>query len=300
MTLCRVVCCLWVGILVMPSVIGADITVVGSSTVGDVLARVAQGWRAQGNTTMVAITGSGSNAALPALAEGTAQLAPLSRAITAADRSAFTAKRGHPPVELVIGYDALAVFVHRDNPLATITLAQLDGIFGAERRRGHEPIRIWGNVGLSQEWATRPLVIIGSTPFGGGHAMLKELVLDGGPFTAALTQEPVASSIVQGIGTNPGAIGCTSAALLTRRTRIVPIGATSEQAILPTAESCRAGSYPLTRPLIVCIDPLTLSPEARAFLRYALSPDGQEIVAACGCFAISAAAAKIATAHVEP
>jgi phosphate transport system substrate-binding protein len=297
---CRVIRCVLVGILLLPSLRGADITIVGSSTVGDVLARVAQAWRAQGNTTVVVITGSGSSAALPALAEGTAQLAPLSRAITAADRAAFISKRGHPPVELVIGYDALAVFVHRDNPLATITLAQLDGIFGAERRRGHEPVRVWGDIGLSQGWTTRPLVLIGSTPFGGGHAMLKELVLDGGPFTAALTQEPVASSIVQGIGTDSAAIGCTSVSLVTRRTRIVPVGVTSEQAILPTAESCRAGSYPLTRPLIVCIDPLTLSPEARAFLRYALSPDGQEVIAASGCFAISAAAAKSATAHVEP
>ena len=297
---CRVLLCVCVGILLMPSLRGADITVVGSSTVGDVLARVAQAWRAQGNTTVVAITGSGSSAALPALADGTAQLAPLSRAITDADRAAFVAKRGHPPVELVIGYDALAVFVHRDNPLATITLAQLDGIFGAERRRGHEPVCVWGDVGLSQAWATRPLVLIGSISFGGGHAMLKDLVLNGGAFTAAMTQEPVASSIVQGVGTDPVAIGCTSVSLLTRRTRIVPVGATSEQATLPTAETCRAGSYPLTRPLIVCIDPLTLSPEARAFLRYVVSPEGQDMVAASGCFAIATAAAKSAAAHLEP
>ena len=64
------------------------------------------------------------------------------------------------------------------------------------------------------------------------------------------------------------------------RTTFVPVGVISEQAMLPSAEPCRAGGYPLTRPVIVCIDPFTLSPEARAFLRYVVSPEGQDLVAA--------------------
>lgn len=264
----------------------AEIAIVGSSTVGDVLNRVAQAWRAQGNTTVVAITGSGSNSALPALAEGRATFATVSRPLTEQEINAYTAAHG-PLISVVIGYDALAVFVHRDNPLPAISLGQLDAIFGAERRRGLPAIRRWGDLHLTDAWAERPLVLIGSGPFGGAHALLRDLVLQGGPCTAQMVQEPVASSIVQGVGTDPAAIGCASAALLSKRTRLVPVGDTPAQALLPTAATCREGTYPLARPLILCWNPkVTMSAEARSFFDFAVSPDGQEVIANTGCFSL--------------
>lgn len=272
------------GFLLLPPLAGADITVVGSSTVGDVLARVAQAWRGQGAGAVVTIIGSGSNSALPALGAGTASFATLSRPLSEGEINAFSANHGLL-TEVVIGFDALAVFVHRDNPLPAITLAQLDGAFGAERRRGLPPIRRWGDLNLPEPWTTRPLVLIGSGPHGGAHALMRELVLDGGAFTAAMAQEPVASSIVQGVGTDPNAIGCASVSLLTRRTRIVPVGETLEATRLPTAANCHDGSYPLARPLIVCWNAkAVMTPEARAFLDYVLSPDGQEVIANAGYF----------------
>jgi phosphate transport system substrate-binding protein len=275
-------CSLLVGALLAAP--AADITVVGSSTVGDVLARVAQAWRAQGNDAIVAITGSGSNSALPALAAGTATFATSSRPLTRQEIDAYTAAHG-PLTTVVIAYDALAVFVHRDNPLPAITLAQLDAAFGAERRRGLPAIRQWGELGLAAPWTARPLALIGSGPHGGAHALMRELLLQGGTFTALMAQEPVTSSIVQGVGTDPAAIGCASAALLSRRTRIVPVGETTERALLPTAATCRDGSYPLARPLILCWNPqAAMSAQARAFFDFVVSPDGQEIIANSGCF----------------
>ena len=262
----------------------AEITIVGSSTVGDVLTRVAQGWRAQGNDAVVAITGSGSNSALPALAEGKATFATVSRPLTQQEINAFTAAHG-PLIVVVIGNDALAVFVHRDNPLPAITLAQLDAAFGAERRRGLNPIRRWGDLNLPEPWTTCPLSLIGSGPHGGAHALMRELVLNGGTFTAQMTQEPVTSSIVQGVGTDPAAIGCASAALLSKRTRMVPVGESLERVLLPTAATCSDGTYPLARPLIMCWSPTAaMSAEAKAFFLFVVSPEGQDVIANTGFF----------------
>lgn len=266
------------------SLAASDITVVGSSTVGDVLARVAQAWRAQGNSAIISITGSGSNSALPALAEGKATFATVSRPLTQPEIDAYTAVHG-PLVTVVIGYDALAVFVHRDNPIKSITLAQLDAAFGAERRRGLPAIRRWGDLLLPEPWTERPLELIGSGPHGGAHALMRDLVLKGGAFTSHMVQEPVTSSIVQGVGTNPAAIGCASAGLLSKRTRIVPVGETSDQGLLPTAATCGNGTYPLARPLIMCLNPkVPMSAEAKAFLLFVVSPDGQEVIANTGFF----------------
>lgn len=275
---------LWLLSSAMLAVSGAEITVVGSSTVGDVLTRVAQVWRGQGNDAVVAITGSGSNSALPALAEGRATFATVSRRLTQQEIDAFTAAHG-PLIVVVIGYDALAVFVHRDNPLPAITLAQLDAAFGAERRRGLNPIRHWGDLHLSEPWTTRPLSLIGSGPYGGAHALMRELVLNGGAFTAQMTQEPVTSSIVQGVGTDPAAVGCASAALLSKRTRMVPVGESLERVLLPTAATCSDGTYPLARPLIMCWSPkAVMSAEAKAFFHFVVSPEGQGVIANTGFF----------------
>ena len=262
----------------------AEITVVGSSTVGDVLTRVAQAWREQGNVAVVAITGSGSNSALSALGDGRAVFVTLSRPLTDQEIQAYTTAHG-PLISIVIGYDALAVFVHRDNPLSAITLAQLDGIFGAERRRGGPAIRQWGDLGLGEPWSARPLALIGSSRFGGAHALMRELALQGGPFTTLMTQEPVASSVVQGVGTDPAAIGCASVSLVTKRTRVVPIGDTPDRVFLPSAATCYDGSYPLARPLILCWSPrAVMSEEARSFFDFVVSPEGQRVIASTGCF----------------
>lgn len=272
------------GFLLLPSLFAADITVVGSSTVGDVLTRVAQAWRGQGNTAVVTIIGSGSNSALPALGDGKASFATLSRSLSQSEIDTFTAAHG-PLISVVIGFDALAVFVHRDNPLPVISLAQLDAVFGAERRRGLPAIRRWGDLHLPEPWRERPLALIGSGPHGGAHALMRDLVLNGGPFTAQMTQEPVTSSIVQGVGADPNAIGCASVALLSRRTRIVPVGESPELASLPTAATCHDGSYPLARPLILCWSPkVVMSAEAKAFFLFVVSPEGQEIIANTGFF----------------
>ncbi len=275
---------LWVLSGAMHSATCAEITIVGTSTVGDALTRVAQAWRGQGNDAVVAITGSGSNSALPALAEGKATFATVSRPLAQSEINAFTATHG-PLITVVIGYDALAVFVHRDNPLPAITLAQLDAAFGAERRRGLNPIRRWGDLDLPEPWTARSLMLIGSGPHGGAHALMRDLVLNGGTFTAQMVQEPVTSSIVQGVGTDLAAIGCASAALLSKRTRMVPVGESLERVLLPTAATCSDGTYPLARPLIMCWNAKALmSVEAKAFFQFVVSADGQEVIANTGFF----------------
>jgi phosphate transport system substrate-binding protein len=112
----------------------------------------------------------GSDTAIPGLYSGAADIALLGRENNITDDNGFSRPMGYPPVrfELTTGSldvpgktPALVVFVHRDNPLNQLTLAQLDAIFGHEHRRGLPNIRTWGELGLTGEWAAQPIRLYG-------------------------------------------------------------------------------------------------------------------------------------------
>ena len=81
------------------------------------------------------IEGKGSSTAPPALISGTAQLAPMSRPMKPEEIDAFEKKFGYRPMELRVAVDALGVFVHKDNPIGSLTMKQVDGIFSSTRIR---------------------------------------------------------------------------------------------------------------------------------------------------------------------
>ena len=82
----------------------------------------------------IQVEGKGSSTAPPALISGTAQFGPMSRQMRATEIDQFEAKYGYKPTELKTSYDALAVYVHKDNPIEKLTLAQVEAIFGKSRQ----------------------------------------------------------------------------------------------------------------------------------------------------------------------
>ncbi|MBV9081565.1 MAG: hypothetical protein JOZ62_02720, partial [Acidobacteriaceae bacterium] len=112
----------------------------------------------------------GTSSAIPALFTGVGDLSILGEEIDPAAVIAFERVKHYRPTGIDIMTGSLDVrnfdyaqmfFVHRDNPISRLTLAQLDGIFGSEHRRGPRNIRTWGEVGLTGEWANKPI-----TPYG--------------------------------------------------------------------------------------------------------------------------------------
>src|SRR5438552_1193751 len=137
--------------------VSGNLNSIGSDTLNNLMTLWAEGFRKQYPNVKIQIEGKGSSTAPPALIEGTAQLGPMSREMKAAEIDAFEKKYGHKPTEVKVAIDSLAVFVHKDNPIKGLALDQLDSIFSSTHKRGGKPISTWGELGLTGEWANRPL-----------------------------------------------------------------------------------------------------------------------------------------------
>ena len=116
--------------------LAGTLTGVGSDTASALVARWAEAFRAAHPRVLVQVQASGSASAPTALIEGAADFGSMSRPMNEAEIAAFRGRHGHAPTQVMIAHDAIAVFVHPDNPLTRITLPQLDAIYSAARRCG--------------------------------------------------------------------------------------------------------------------------------------------------------------------
>lgn len=263
---------------------------VGSSTVGNLLNRWSEAFRATHPDVTFEISGAGSGTAPPALISGAAALAPMSRPMNEKELASFRAAFGYDPTRITVAIDALAVFVNADNPIESLSLQEIDAIFSADRKRGGEIIETWGDLGLQGEWADMPLIVYGFRDTAGGYALFGDLVLKGGDYRPDISVQPGSSAIVNGIGAYPNAIGYASQFFQTRSTRMVPIRDEAGLIHAPDAESCEHGKYPLARELFIYINRAPgkpLEPRIEAFLTFILSHEGQTIAAEDGNFPLS-------------
>jgi phosphate transport system substrate-binding protein len=198
---------------------------------------------------------------------------------------------GHSP--------ALVVFVHEDNPLSRLTLAQLDAIFGHERRRGHAPIGTWDQLGLAGEWSGRQLDLYGYDVDTGSGSFFRHAVLDD---SAKLNWDRLRElgggrppdgaeagrRILDALAANRFGIAVSSLAYA--RPHVKPLALAIDDRgpwIAATAESVVAREYPLTRVVSAWINRppgQPVEPSLREFLRYVLSPEGQQEIARDGGF----------------
>jgi phosphate transport system substrate-binding protein len=261
------------------------VTSIGASTTTNLIARAATEFRRMYPGVTMEVTAGLTSIGPPALMDGKADVVPMSRPLLPEEVAAFRAKHGHAPTEVRVAADALAVYVEKRNPIAGLTLAQLDGIFSRTRRRGGPPIDTWGQAGLTGEWAERPIALYGYGPTDGVHQVFREQVLRGGEYRLALQVVPAGSLIVQDVAADPSAIGCASIFFASKRTRAVPIAGDDGRFHGPTDANVHSLRYPLTRFVTVCVNKppgKALAPATAEFLRFLLSAEGQQIVAAGG------------------
>jgi phosphate transport system substrate-binding protein len=272
--------------------LSGKITSIGDSTTTNVVARVATEFRRIYPDVTLKITASLTSIGPSALLEGRADMVPMSRALTPEEVQGFTSKYGYPPTEIKVAADALAIYVEKRNPMPSLTVGQLDGIFSRTQRRGGNSIETWGQAGLTGEWADRPITLYGYSPEDGAHQIFQQQVLDGGQFRLSLLVLGGGSSIVQGVAADPGAIGYASIFFTCKRVHPVPIAGADGRLYAPTAENVRGHRYPLSRFLYICVNKPPGQPlggPAAEFLRFLLSREGQQIVAADGNIPLDAA-----------
>ncbi|MBM3342510.1 MAG: phosphate-binding protein [Betaproteobacteria bacterium] len=240
----------------------------------------------------VNVVAKSSSSAIGDMAANPAIIGMTSRALNAAERERFAKQHGAPPLELRVAIDAVAIYVFKDNPLKSLTLAQLGRIYAATPKNG-APIERWGQIGLDGAWAEREIGLAGFDAGRGAYEIMRDLVLRGGDFHSNKSIEPVSTSVVQAVGVDPGAIGYASVYFRTARTRVLPIQTASGELAGPTEADSASGTYPLARYLYLHLGTPKGGVEnmAREFLRFVLSEEGQNVARASGAFAIAPALA---------
>lgn len=277
--------------------IEGNLNSVGSDTMNNLMTLWAEGFaRVYGaDRVKVQIEGKGSSTAPPALIEGTSQFGPMSRDMKAEEVDAFEKKYGYKPTRLRSSMDALAVFVHRDNPIASLSLAQVDAVFSSTRKRGGKDVKTWGDLGLTGDWAAKEINLYGRNSASGTYGFFKEHALKKGDFRNTVKEQPGSSSVVQGISEDRFAIGYSGIGFATSGVRAVPLsekdGGKSFEANI---ENVRSDSYPLGRFLNLYVNRAPgqpLSPLVREFCKFVFSKEGQEVVVKDGYLPLDAATA---------
>ncbi|MFM8735765.1 MAG: PstS family phosphate ABC transporter substrate-binding protein [Pirellulales bacterium] len=274
--------------------VAGSLKCVGSDTMNNLVAHWAEGFKKFYPSVREGIEGKGSASAPPALAEGTCSFGPMSRDWKPAEIDAFKTKHGYPPTVVPVAIDMLAVFVHRDNPLKSLSLQQVDAIFSKNRSGGATAdIRTWGDLGLQGEWKDKPISLYGRNASSGTYGYFKEFALFKGDFKSTVKEQPGSSAVVQAIASDKFGIGYSGIGYKTADVRAIPLAAKPDAApVEPVAANAYSGDYPLSRFLLLSVNRKPgsqLDPLRREFLRYVLSATGQEDVKKDGYLPLPAA-----------
>ena len=231
----------------------------------------------------IEIEGKGSATAPPALTAGTAHFGPMSRSMKDAEIDAFEKQYGYKPTSVRTSLDALAVFVHKDNPIKSLTLQQVDAIFSKARRGGYpKDIKTWGDLGLTGEWADKPISLYGRNSASGTYGYFKEHALFNGDYKDQVKEQPGSSSVVQGVASDKYAIGYSGIGYKTADVRAVPLAAKEGGTPYPAElKAVYSGDYPLARYLFLYVNKkpgANLDPLRLEFIKFVLSKEGQEVV----------------------
>lgn len=249
---------------------------------------------------------TGSDVGMAGLYTGQADIVLIGREATESEIKAFEWVFRYRPtrIEVMTGSratpgqsPALGVFVHRDNPLARLTLAQLDAVFGGEPRRTAPAIRTWGQLGLRGEWAQRPIRLYAPAAESGSGRYFRERVLGGSnkldwsrlteftdPVLPAGAADSAGRRILTALEADRGGIAIADLGSVPAAVKPLALAATADAPYYrATPEHLVAGRYPLGRRVYAYVNRppgAPLEAGVAAFLRHVLGPSGQRRVGA--------------------
>ncbi|KAB2967254.1 MAG: phosphate ABC transporter substrate-binding protein [Thermoanaerobaculia bacterium] len=270
--------------------VSGNLSSIGSDTLNNLMTFWAEGFGRQYPNVRIQIEGKGSSTAPPALIAGSAQLGPMSRPMKAEELDEFEKRHGYKPSLARVAVDGLAVYVHKDNPIGQLTLQQVDAIFSKTRKMGGKEIRTWGDLGLTGEWAARPISLYGRNSASGTYGFFKELALAKGDYKDTVKEQPGSASVVQGVTEDRFGIGYSGIGYRTSGVKPVALAGKDGRFYGTDAGDVLSGKYPLSRYLYVYYNAAPnrpLDPLVREFLRFVVSREGQETVVKDGYLPIS-------------
>jgi len=262
--------------------VSGNLSSVGSDSLANLMTLWAEEFKKNYPNVNIQIQAAGSSTAPPALTEGTANMGPMSRPMKDSEIQAFEEKYGYKPTAVPVAIDALAVFVHKDNPIKSLSIEQVDAIFSSTRLCGYDKdIKTWGDLGLTGEWANKPLQLFGRNSVSGTYGYFKEEALCKGDFKSNVNEQPGSASVVQSISSTLNAIGYSGIGYRTSSVRAVPLSKKGGEAFEASEENALAGKFPLARFFYVYVNKAPnqpLSPLDAEFIKLVLSKQGQDVV----------------------
>ncbi|MDH3325101.1 MAG: phosphate ABC transporter substrate-binding protein PstS family protein [Gammaproteobacteria bacterium] len=277
--------------------VSGNISSVGSDTLANLMTLWAEQFKRFYPNVNVQIQAAGSSTAPPALTEGTSNLGPMSRKMKSKEIEAFERRHGYKPTAIPVAIDALAVYVHKDNPIKGLTIPQVDAIFSSTRKCHYEgDITNWGDLDLDGSWKSRSIQIFGRNSVSGTYGYFKKKALCKGDFKNNVNEQPGSASVVQSTATSLNGIGYSGIGYRTSGVRAVPLSKKAGKAFIEaTPENAVKGSYPLSRFLYVYVNKKPnkpLSPLDSEFIKMVMSKQGQEVVIKDGYIPLPAKVVK--------
>ncbi len=253
-----------------PSDGAGTLQVNGSTTVTPIV----QAWAEEFNrkhSGEVIIQGTGSGDGIAALINGQTEIAMTSRKMRDSEREKIIERHNEDPKEWIIARDALAIVIHPDNPVQSLTLEQIKGIFTGE-------IENWSEVGGDDA----PISVFTRDSSSGTFVFFQNSVLDGQDYLAGAQKTASNAALAGAVAQDKTAIGYAGLAFVDESVKTVSV-APSESAlpVKPTFEAAKEGEYPIVRDLNMYTVG-EISELARAFLEFGLSEEGQEAVREVG------------------
>jgi phosphate transport system substrate-binding protein len=254
----------------------------GSDTMLEVAMAWQQAYAAVNRDVQVRVSGGGSGVGLASLIDGKVDLANSSRPMKKEELERAR-KAGENPREYPVGFDAIAIYVHRDNPIASITLEQLAAIYGHARKVNH-----WSELGVTVPGSKQPrdkgdeILVISRQNNSGTYEYFREAVLHNHDFRLGTQDLNGSNDVVETVARTPRAIGYCGLAYATDQVKLVPVARDAEsKAVAPSVDSVLDKSYPISRPLFMYTAD-TPKPHVQAYLDWILSDDGQRVLMRAG------------------
>ncbi|MEM0983830.1 MAG: phosphate ABC transporter substrate-binding protein [Planctomycetota bacterium] len=273
--------------------VNGQLTSIGSDTMLNLMNQWFQLFQETYPAVQASAEGKGSSTAPPALIANQAQFGPMSRAMDPEEIAQFAAARGFEPTPLIVSIDCIAIFVHADNPIESISVDQLADAFSVA---GPSNVT-WGDLGVTEaNYRDRPVSLYGRNSASGTYKYFKEEALGGVDYRPQVSDNPGSSGVVNAISRDPYGLGYSGAGFSVAGVKIVPVKFTkNDAAFLPTQEHAETGNYPFARPLwlYVAFDPRDeLDTLRRRFIEMIFTREGQNVVAQDGAYPVSADLAR--------
>ncbi len=263
--------------------ISGNISSVGSDTLANLMTLWAEEFKREYPNVNIQIQAAGSSTAPPALTEATSNLGPMSRKMKSKEIESFEKRYGYKPTAIPVAIDALAVFIHKDNPIKGMTISEVDAIFSSTRKcKGDKDISKWGDLGMTGNWKNQVVQIYGRNSVSGTYGYFKKHALCKGDFKNTVNEQPGSASVVQSVSASINGIGYSGIGYKTSGVKAVPLTKKAGKPYVEaTTDNAISGDYPLSRFLYVYVNKhpnKPLAPLEREFIKMVLSKTGQQVV----------------------